>query len=213
MTDNTTDQAPSNLAPLMERNAAFAATDAKEKVPAIPFIPNRGLFVITCIDPRVDPAHILGLELGDAIILRDVGGRVTPAVLADVAYISYLVETKAPQGPWFEIAVIHHTDCGSALLADEELRRDFARRSGISADALAELPVLDPSLTVATDAQRLRDHPLLSDDIRVSGHVYDVETGRVSTIEPASSRARLDRMRGEIDANEALTKSADLEEM
>ena len=113
-----TDHTPSNLAPLMERNGAFARTDAKEKVPAIPFIPNRGLFVITCIDSRVDPAGILGLELGDAIVLRNVGGRVTPAALADVAYISYLVETKAPQGPWFEIAVIHHTDCGSGLLAE-----------------------------------------------------------------------------------------------
>jgi carbonic anhydrase len=182
MTDDTTDRAAGNLAPLMERNASFAATDAKDKVPAIPFIPNRGLFVITCIDPRVDPVNILGLELGDAIVLRDVGGRVTEAVLADVAYISYLMETKAPQGPWFEIAVIHHTDCGSGLLADEELRQDFAQRSGFSADALADLPVLDPPLTVATDVQRLRDHPLLSDNVRVSGHVYDVKTGRISTV-------------------------------
>jgi carbonic anhydrase len=182
MTDDTTDSTAGNLALLMDRNASFAATDAKDRVPAIPFIPNRGLFVITCIDPRVDPANILGLELGDAIVLRDVGGRVTPAVLADVAYISYLVETKAPQGPWFEIAVIHHTDCGSGLLADEELRRDFAQRSGFDVEALAELPVLDPPLTVATDVQRLRDHPLLSDKVRVSGHVYDVKTGRVSAV-------------------------------
>jgi carbonic anhydrase len=182
MTDDTTNSTAGNLAPLLDRNASFAATDAKDKVPAIPFIPNRGLFVITCIDPRVDPANILGLELGDAIVLRDVGGRVTPAVLADVAYISYLVETKAPQGPWFEIAVIHHTDCGSGLLADEELRQDFAQRSGFAVEALAELPVLDPPLTVATDVQRLRDHPLLSDKVRVSGHVYDVKTGRVSTV-------------------------------
>jgi carbonic anhydrase len=179
MTDYTTCRAAGNLAPLMERNASFAATDAKDKVPAIPFIPNRGLFVITCIDPRVDPADILGLELGDAIVLRDVGGRVTPAVLADVAYISYLVETMSPRGPWFEI---DHTDCGSALLADEDLRKDFAQRSGIAADALADLPVLDPSRTVATDVRRLRDHPLLSDNVRVSGHVYHVETGRISTV-------------------------------
>jgi carbonic anhydrase len=182
MTDQTTCRTAGNLAPLMDRNASFAATDAKDKVPAIPFIPNRGLFVITCIDPRVDPADTLGLELGDAIVLRVVGGRVTPAVLADVAYISYLVETMSPHGPWFEIAVIHHTDCGSGLLADEELRQDFAQRSGIAADTLADLPVLDPSRTVATDVQRLRDHPLLSDNVRVSGHVYHVETGRISTV-------------------------------
>ena len=49
---------------------------------------------------------------------RTVGGRVTPAVLRDVAYISYLTEAKTPDGPWVELAVIHHTDCGSTLLAD-----------------------------------------------------------------------------------------------
>ncbi|GAB2807292.1 carbonic anhydrase [Actinoallomurus bryophytorum] len=182
MTDDTIDGTAGNLASLLYRNASFAATDAKDKVPAIPFIPHRGLFVITCVDPRVDPANILGLELGDAIVLRDVGGRVTPAVLADVAYISYLVETKAPQGPWFEIAVIHHTDCGSGLLADEELRQDFARRSGLEVATLAELPVLDPQLTVAIDVQRLRDHPHLSGKVHVSGHVYDVKTGHISTV-------------------------------
>jgi carbonic anhydrase len=63
-------------------------------------------------------------------VQRTVGGRVTPAVLRDVAYISYLTETKTPDGPWWELAVIHHTDCGSTLLADPELRRGFAARGG-----------------------------------------------------------------------------------
>jgi carbonic anhydrase len=96
----------------------------------IPFIPRQQAFVITCIDPRVDPAAFLGIQLGDAIVLRNVGGRVTEATLRDVAYISYLVESKAPEGPYFEAAVIHHTDCGSGLLADDELRHGFAERAG-----------------------------------------------------------------------------------
>ena len=54
----------------------------------------------------------------------------TPAVIQDVAYIGYLVETKAPDGPYFEAAIIHHTDCGSGLLADEELRHGFSKRTG-----------------------------------------------------------------------------------
>lgn len=115
---------------LLERNERFAATDVRRQGPAIPFIPNQLSFVVTCIDPRVEPAAILGIELGDAIVERAIGGRVTPAVLRDIAYISYLVETKAPAGPWFELAIIHHTDCGSAFLADEPLRRGFAERGG-----------------------------------------------------------------------------------
>src|SRR3984885_14994790 len=84
-----------NMDELLERNKAFAETDLKDRVPAIPFIPNRQVYVLTCIDPRVDPASILGLELGDAIVGRNVGGRVTPAVVQDVAWISYLHEEDA----------------------------------------------------------------------------------------------------------------------
>ena len=119
-----------SLETLLDRNKAFAATDAVAKNPKIPWIPNQLSYVITCIDSRVEPAAILGVGLGDATVQRVVGGRVTPAVLRDVAYISYLTETKTPGGPWWELAVIHHTDCGSTLLADPELRHGFAARGG-----------------------------------------------------------------------------------
>jgi carbonic anhydrase len=180
-----------NIAALLERNVAFAATDARRNVPPIPFIPRQHSFVITCIDPRTDPAAFLGVELGDAVVLRNVGGRVTPAVIQDVAYISYLVETKAPEGPWFEVAVIHHTNCGSGFLADDALRRGFAARAGYDEEALAALPVLDPAKTVQADAERLLAAPQVSPRITVSGHVYDVETGLVTTVAaPASPEPR-----------------------
>ena len=108
----------SNIDSLLPRNAAFAESDLRHNTPRLPFLPHKELYVITCIDPRVDPADFLGLEFGEAIVARTVGGRVTPAVIQDVAYIGYLVETKAPDGPYFEAAIIHHTDCGSGLLAE-----------------------------------------------------------------------------------------------
>jgi carbonic anhydrase len=145
--------------------------------PLLPFLPHKGLYVITCIDPRVDPAEFLGLEFGEAIVARTVGGRVTPAIIQDVAYIGYLVETKAPDGPYFEAAIIQHTDCGSGLLADEELRHGFSQRTGYDEHMLAALPVLDPPVTVRTDVERLLSDPRISPRITVSGHVYDVDTG------------------------------------
>ena len=136
------------------------------------------------------PADFLGLEFGEAIVARTVGGRVTPAVIQDVAYIGYLVETKAPDGPYFEAAIIHHTDCGSGLLADDELRHGFSRRTGYGEEMLAGLPVLDPPVTVAADVERLLSDPRISPRITVSGHVYDVHTGLVTKIvEPASPTA------------------------
>ncbi len=173
----------------LERNLVFAKSDAWQGMP-IPFLPRQHACVITCIDPRVDPAAFLGLELGDAVVLRNVGGRVTHAVLQDVAYISYLVESKAPEGPWFEVAVIHHTDCGSALLADDHFRHDFAERTGFDEAALAELPVVEPAQTVRADVDRLLSAPQLSPRVSVSGHVYDLATGLVSTVAAAASPPR-----------------------
>ena len=173
----------SSLTSLLERNRAFAATDARAKSPEIPFIPNELSYVITCIDPRTEPGAFLGIDLGEAIVERVVGGRVTPAVLQDVAYISYLLETKAPEGPWFELAVIHHTDCGSAFLADPALRAGFAAR-GYDETALAELPVIDPAATVRADVAKVVAAPQVSPMIRVSGYVYDVKTGLVETVVP-----------------------------
>jgi carbonic anhydrase len=176
-----------NMDELLQRNQAFAETDLKDRVPAIPFIPNRQVYVLTCIDPRVDPAGILGLELGDAIVGRNVGGRVTPAVIQDVAWISYLHEVKTPAADWFELAVIHHTDCGSGFFADDELRRGFAARGGYDDAELAALAVLDPAVTVPVDVAKVLGAPQLSRRIRVTGLAYDVKTGLVTTVVPAQS--------------------------
>jgi carbonic anhydrase len=173
---------PSKIEPLLERNRAFAATDVRLNTPRLPFLPHRGLYVVTCIDPRTDPAEFLGLRFAEAVVERTVGGRVTADVMRDLAYIGYLVEAKAPDGPYFEVAIIHHTDCGSGLLADDDLRRGFAERSGIDAAALAELPVIDPAATVRADVERVLGDPSISPRITVSGHVYDLGTGLVETV-------------------------------
>jgi carbonic anhydrase len=172
----------SNLSALLERNRAFAATDTRQNTPRLPFLPHQGVYVITCIDPRTDPADFLGIQFSDAIVARTVGGRVTPAVIQDVAYIGYLVESKAPDGPYFEAAIIHHTDCGSRLLEDDQLRHGFAQRSGYDEQMLAALPATDPAQTVRADVQRLLSAPQISPRITVSGHVYDLDTGLVTTI-------------------------------
>ena len=139
----------SNIAPLLDRNRAFASDPgARQGMPRLPFIPNLNLYIVTCIDCRVDPAQILGVKLGEALVQRNIGGRITPAVIRDIAYAGYLVDTKAPEGPYFEVAIIHHTDCGSTLLADDELRHGFAQRIGADERTLADTPVLDPARTV-----------------------------------------------------------------
>ena len=176
-----------NLDQLLANNARFARTDAKNHVPQIPFIPNKQVYVITCIDPRVDPSDLFGLTLGDAIVARNVGGRVTDAVLDDLAWISYLHEVKTPEAPWFEIAVVHHTDCGSALMADDTLRSRFVSR-GFDEERLRHTAVTDPAKTVPIDVERILDSKTASGDIVVSGYVYDIHTGLVTPVAKPRSR-------------------------
>jgi carbonic anhydrase len=173
--------ATANLDSALERNRAFAAAGGHEG--AVVF-PNLRLFVVTCLDPRVDPAHFLGLGLSDAIVVRNVGGRVTPEVVNDVAFIAQLAENVLPDGPLFEVAVIHHTQCGTGALADDGFRRGYAERIGVEESSLVERAVLDPAATVASDVERLRS-ARVSPRIGVSGHVYDVVTGLVETVVPA----------------------------
>ncbi len=170
----------------IERNRAFAAAGGHKN--AVVF-PKLRLFVITCLDPRVDPAHFLGLKLSDAIVVRNVGGRVTPDVIKDVAFIGQITENVLPDGPLFEVAVIHHTQCGAGALADATFRRRYAQRIGVDESELRDHAVLDPAATVTSDVGRLRSAASIPARVTVSGHVYDVVTGLVQTVIPACSSA------------------------
>jgi len=166
----------------LARNHSFA--QAGDHRGATPF-PNLGLFVITCLDPRTDPAHFLGLNLSDAMVIRNVGGRATPEVINHVAFISQLVESVLPEGPLFEVAVIHHTQCGSGALADDDFRRRYAGRIGVDEISLRADAVLNPAETVTRDVELLCSASAISARVTVSGHVYDVTTGLVETILPS----------------------------
>jgi carbonic anhydrase len=169
----------SRLQPLLDRNRAFAAAGAHA---GLAIMPRQQVLVVTCLDPRVDPAAFLGIALGDAPVIRNAGGRVTDAVISDIAFISYLARTMLPGGPLFEVAVVHHTDCGTGFLADAAFRSAFAASAGLDEEALAAEAVTDPAATVRADVARLMAARQPLPEISVSGHVYDVRTGLVSTI-------------------------------
>jgi carbonic anhydrase len=171
-----------NIDPALERNRAFAAADGHQG--AVVF-PNLRLFVVTCLDPRVDPAHFLGLNLSDAMVIRNVGGRVTPEVINDLAFVSQLAENVIPDGPLFEVAVIHHTQCGAGALADDTFRHRYAERIGADESTLREHAILDPAATVTSDIELIRSATAISPRVTVSGHVYDIATGLVQTVIPA----------------------------
>jgi carbonic anhydrase len=171
------------MTPLLERNERFARTYA----PVALGIPARQMLIVTCLDHRVDPAIILGLQLGDAPVIRNAGGRVTEAVVDDIAYLAFLAgHLFGGQGPTlFEVAVIHHTQCGTGFLADPGFLRQAAEATGLPEAALEACAVADPHATVAADVERLLSSPSLPAQVSVSGHVYDIATGHVTTTHDA----------------------------
>jgi carbonic anhydrase len=171
--------ATQNIDLALERNRAFATAGGHEKATIFPRL---NLIVITCLDPRVDPARFLGLDLGDAMVIRNVGGRITREAINDVAFVTQIAEKALPEGPLFEVAVIQHTQCGAGLLADDEFRRSYAGRIGVEESTLTDRAVLDPAGTVSRDVERLRSAPSVSPRVGISGHVYDVVTGTVTTV-------------------------------
>jgi carbonic anhydrase len=170
------------ITPLLERNEQFARTYT---APALG-LPTAQMVVVSCLDHRVDPAIVLGLQLGDAPVIRNAGGRVTQAVIEDIAFLAFLAGQLFGAGQnaadsLFEVAVIHHTQCGTGFLADPGFRDQAAEATGVSAAALEASAVTDPHLTVKTDVERLLTSALVPPKVSVSGHVYDIATGRITT--------------------------------
>jgi carbonic anhydrase len=177
------------IAPLLERNARLAADYA----PVALAPPSSGAVILSCLDHRLPPELVLGLETGETPVIRNAGGRVTPAVIQDLAFLAFLAEQlvgEAGAEDLFEVAVIHHTQCGTGFLGDAAFRRQAADATGLREDDLAASVVMDPYETVRDDVRRLLEAPEISDKVSISGHVYDLATGRLATVVDASRPAR-----------------------
>ena len=173
---------------LQRRNRDFATS---VDLNALTARPDNLTLVLTCVDPRVEPAGFLGVGVGDAIVMRNAGGRVDDAVLADIAFLTAIGEAMGGgEGPPLEVAVVHHSQCGTGFLADPAFRRGFADRTGLDEDVLAAKAVTDPVASVRRDVARLLASPLASDRIVVSGHVLRLETGLVETVLEAEAPVR-----------------------
>jgi carbonic anhydrase len=159
-----------------EANAAFAAgfDEGELEVP-----PARPLAVLTCIDARLDPATFLGLEIGDAHVLRNAGGRATDDAIRSLLISSWLLGTR-------EFAVIHHTDCGMTKFTDPVLRDMIRDQAGVEVD-LEFLSFPDPEASTREDVDTIRGTKGFPDGVTVSGHVYDVRTGKLRPVVPPAS--------------------------
>ncbi|HEU4450373.1 MAG TPA: carbonic anhydrase [Gaiellaceae bacterium] len=164
---------------LASANAAYAESFAAGDLPRPPA---RGLAVVTCMDARLDPARICGLEPGDAHVIRNAGGLVTEDALRSLVISHWLLGTR-------EVAVIAHTDCGMLTFANDDLRRKLAEEMGADASDVDFRPFRDLEASVRESLRTVRDSRLLPDSLEVSGWIYDVHSGRLAGVsEPAGVR-------------------------
>jgi len=169
---------------LVDRNLKFARSFDQGD---LAILPRLSTLVLTCLDARVDPAHFLGLELGDAVVMRNIGGRVTGEVIEHIAILRGLAVVLG--SGTLEVAVVHHTDCGASRFANPQVRQRLGQAAGTGEAAIERLAIIDPQTSVAEDLDRLRAAPTLPDELVVAGYVYDVTDGHVHEISaPAALR-------------------------
>ena len=165
---------------LTQRNAEFAAT---EFIADLSINPSGSMMVIACVDPRVDPTHVLGINQGEAAVIRNVGGRITPATLRTMVMLGRVGAANGGgnhPGNW-NLVILHHTDCGMTdLAAYPDLLAEYF---DIPADQLDDKGVSDPVRSVQVDVDVILDN-IHANKYLVSGLVYDVTTGLVETVVP-----------------------------
>ena len=165
---------------LLKRNSRFAEHHQAGRPP----LPRLGTCVVTCPDPRVDPAQVLGLELGDAAVVRAAGGRISPIVLQQLLFLqATAVAAGAPAQDGFELVLMQHTDCGIRHFTAPESREGLAAFLGCTVEELDGKAVNDPHVAVRVDIDALAANPLIPDSLSVTGLVYDVDSGRAELVE------------------------------
>jgi carbonic anhydrase len=133
-------------------------------------IAHAGVAIVTCMDSRIDPLRLVGLEPGDAKIFRNPGGRVTPQALEALVLGVHLLGVK-------RILVVPHTRCAMASNTEAELRERVGASAGQDASWQPFNVVTDQFAALGEDVQKIRSHPLIPDTVLVGGFMYDVDTG------------------------------------
>ncbi len=167
---------------LLVRNERFAEGHKT----GLKTLPRLRTCVVACPDPRVDPAQVLGLELGDAAVVRAAAGRISPIVLQQLLFLQATGAAVGMGEEPFELVLMQHTDCGIRHFTSPPMRDGLAAFLGCSEEELDGKSVDDPHGAVRVDMDALADNALIPDSLSVTGLVYDVVTGRAELVERRS---------------------------
>jgi carbonic anhydrase len=156
---------------LLKNNEAYASSFDKG---GLPLPPARKVAVVACMDARLNPSYLLGLEEGDAHVIRNAGGVITDDEIRSLAISQRLLGTE-------EIILIHHTDCGMLTFQDDDFRRQIQEDTGIKPQWAAE-SFADLEEDVRQSKARIEASPFVPHKDSIRGFIYDVDTGRLQEV-------------------------------
>ena len=156
---------------LLKNNEAYASSFDKG---GLPLPPARKVAVVACMDARLNPSYLLGLEEGDAHVIRNAGGVITDDEIRSLAISQRLLGTE-------EIILIHHTDCGMLTFQDDDFRRQIQEDTGIKPQWAAE-SFADLEEDVRQSKARIEASPFVPRKDLIRGFIYDVDTGRLQEV-------------------------------
>jgi carbonic anhydrase len=156
---------------LLRNNAEFASSFAKGD---LPMPPGKGLAVVACMDARLNVYALLGLEEGQAHVIRNAGGVVTEDVIRSLAISQRLLGTG-------EIILVHHTDCGMLTFTDDQVKADIEADTGLRPHFALEA-FSDLERDVRQSIARIKASPFVANKDSVRGFIFDVTTGRLQEV-------------------------------
>ena len=163
---------PTGFEDLLDKNRSYAENF---HLAGFDGIAKAGVAIVTCMDSRIDPLGIIGLEPGDAKIFRNPGGRVTEAALEALVLATHLLNVN-------RILVVPHTRCAMTSSTENELRERITELSGIDASWQSFGVIDDQVQKLREDLAKVRSHPLIPDSALVGGFIYDVDTGLLQPV-------------------------------
>lgn len=163
---------PNGFDDLIAANRAFAGSFT---LSGFDGVAHAGVAMVTCMDSRIDPLHMIGLEPGDAKILRNPGGRITDQSLVALVIGVNLLGVE-------RILVVQHTRCAMAGASEQQVREQLGDASGEDASWMTIGVIDDQQATLRDDVAKVRAHPLIADRALVGGFLYDVDTGLLQPV-------------------------------
>jgi carbonic anhydrase len=136
----------------------------------------KGLAIVTCMDSRINPLAAVGMQAGDAKILRNAGARVTDDVLRTLVLASYLLGVN-------RVLVMPHTDCRMAIADEASIHATIQQQFGVDTSSLEFRTVSNQRESLAEDVARIRSYPLLQKGVSVAGAIYNVSTGQLEPVD------------------------------